>query len=143
MPCRTCSSVSHEGEWCTDTIARLTAERDTWKNEAMLTAAHQRIDNYQRLLDERDAAIARAAKLAVEVIGLESQNAALLARAERAERVIAEALRRRAHTFEMDGTATLSLQSADGRWQINVAFDGTDADLYRALVAACEGGRDG
>lgn len=41
---------------------RVVQERDRWKNEAMLMAAHQGIDNYQRCLDalaERDAEIVR------------------------------------------------------------------------------------
>lgn len=40
------------------TLRVLRAERDRWKNEAMLMAAHQGIDNYQRAMDQRDAAVA-------------------------------------------------------------------------------------
>jgi two-component sensor histidine kinase len=38
-----------------ESLSEVIAERDRWKNEALLMAAHQGIDNYQRIMDERDA----------------------------------------------------------------------------------------
>lgn len=92
-----------------------------------------------RLTAERDAAIKRSEYWKAEHLAANAAVDAAIQRAERAERVAVEAIKRRAHT--MDYVGMLSIQSRDFRKQINIKHDGTDADLYRALVEACEGAK--
>lgn len=49
--------------WVIDEVRKLEAEVERWKNEASLMAAHQGIDNYQRLLSEVEALRADAARV--------------------------------------------------------------------------------
>ncbi|WP_196299673.1 hypothetical protein, partial [Streptococcus pneumoniae] len=78
-----------------------TAEReraDAWRKESELMAAHQGIDNYQRLIERADRAEANYARLA----GDYSEEAGYLRkRAEKAEAELA-ALQDKAIRFDLD-----------------------------------------
>ena len=72
-----------------------------------------------------------------EIARLTAERDAAIARAEMAERVAGWAVR---NCVGLTVDKQIIVIGAD--YERELTFNGTDADLYRALVEACEGGRE-